>query len=119
MTEPQRLERLGTSFTWCEDFVISCGAKIRDGHCARTATWYVELHRPHFCGQPSLNDHGNIELFVCIHHLERFERLAEKTAKQFRPPWWIKLFRDGWGECSSCHRTINHAGDVLQIVMGI
>lgn len=119
MTEPQRLERLGTNFTWCEDFVITCGAKVGDGHCDRPATWYTELHKPHCCSHAALNDRGNIEKFVCIQHLEQLEQLAEKTAKRFKPPWWIKWFRDGWGECSTCHRTINHAGDILQLVLGI
>lgn len=116
MTKPQRL---GTETTFVEDFYITCGAKHGDRSCDLPATWYVELHKPHFCGNPAFNDNGNRELFVCIRHLEQLEKLAEKTAKQFRPPWWIKMFRDGWGECSSCHRTINHAGDILQVVLGI
>lgn len=112
-------QRIGTNSTWCEDFTITCGARVGDGHCDLPATWYTEVHKPHCCSHPALNDQGNLELFVCLKHLAQLERLAEKTAKQFRPPWWIKMFRDGWGECTSCKRTINHAGDILQVVLGI
>jgi hypothetical protein len=119
MTEPSQLQRIQSGPVWTDDFTITCGAKVGDGHCTLPATWFCEVHKPHVCSHPALNDAGNLELFVCLKHLEQLEQLAEKTAKQFKPPWWIKLFRDGWGECSTCKRTISHSGDILQIVLGI
>lgn len=115
MTEPQSLPRIESGPVWTEDFTLTCGAKMNRGHCTNTATIYAEVHKPHCCGHPALNDRGNLEMFVCSYHLGQLEKLADKEIRDAKPRWWIRLFRDDWGRCHTCHGAIQIRSDILQV----